>query len=100
MLVAHWPDSRRDSSIGPLSLQGMFYYSARSYLIPAVGQITIGQASIEALFIESLTSKGISVDRPIVPSSLEISQDPEELLDPSSYPVKVLEILIPTRHYF
>ncbi|KAG2103083.1 FAD binding domain-containing protein [Suillus discolor] len=53
-------------------------------------KITIAQASIEALFVESLKSQGISVDRPIVPSSLEISQDPAELLDPSSYPVKVV----------
>lgn len=100
MLVAHWPGCRRDSSNGPLSLQGMFYYSAHSHLIHTVEQITIAQASIEALFIESLKSQGISVDRPIVPSSLEISQDPEELLDPSAYPVKVLEILIPTRRYY
>ncbi|KAG2137580.1 FAD binding domain-containing protein [Suillus bovinus] len=53
-------------------------------------KITISQASIEAVFLESLKSQGISVDRPIVPSSLEISQDPEELLDPSSYPAKVV----------
>ncbi|KAG2742976.1 hypothetical protein P692DRAFT_20810977 [Suillus brevipes Sb2] len=60
-------------------------------------KITIAQASIEALFIESLKSQGISVDRPIVPSSLEISQDPEELLDPSSYPVKVvLDHILPS----
>jgi phenol 2-monooxygenase len=78
----------------------MFYHSAHSHLISAVEQITIAQASIEALFIESLKSQGISVDRPIVPSSLEISQDPKELLDPSSYPVKVLEILIPRRRYY
>ncbi|KAG1771531.1 FAD binding domain-containing protein [Suillus occidentalis] len=60
-------------------------------------KITIAQASIEALFIESLKSQGISVDRPIVPSSLEISQDPEELLDPSAYPVKVvLDHILPS----
>ncbi|KAG1774156.1 FAD binding domain-containing protein [Suillus placidus] len=60
-------------------------------------KITIAQASIEALFIESLKSQGISVDRPIVPSSLEISEDPKELLDPSSYPVKVvLDHILPS----
>jgi hypothetical protein len=37
MLAAHWSGSRRDSSIGPLSLQGMFYHSDHSYLIPTVG---------------------------------------------------------------
>lgn len=60
-------------------------------------KITIDQGSIESLFIESLKSQGISVDRPIAPSSLEISQDPEELLDPSSYPVKVvLDHILPS----
>ncbi|KAG2075534.1 hypothetical protein BDR04DRAFT_1228533 [Suillus decipiens] len=53
-------------------------------------KITIDQGSIESMFIESLKSQGLSVDRPMAPSSLEISQDPEELLDPSSYPVKVV----------
>ncbi|KAJ8589553.1 hypothetical protein M405DRAFT_817777 [Rhizopogon salebrosus TDB-379] len=53
-------------------------------------KITIGQSRIEALFMDSMKSRGVTVDRPIVPSSLEISEDPEELLDPSSYPVKVV----------
>ncbi|KAG2363152.1 FAD binding domain-containing protein [Suillus spraguei] len=53
-------------------------------------KITIDQGSIESMFIESLKSQGLSVDRPMAPSSLEISEDPEELLDPSSYPVKVV----------
>lgn len=60
-------------------------------------KITIDQGSIESLFIESLKSQGISVDRPMAPSSLEISQDPEELLDPSTYPVKVvLDHILPS----
>jgi phenol 2-monooxygenase len=60
-------------------------------------KITIDQGSIESLFVESLKSQGISVDRPMAPSSLEISQDPEELLDPSTYPVKVvLDHILPS----
>ncbi|KAG1850915.1 FAD binding domain-containing protein [Suillus subluteus] len=58
-------------------------------------KITIDQGSIESLFIESMKSQGVSVDRPIAPSSLEISEDPEELLDPSAYPVKVVLDHIP-----
>ncbi|OJA18319.1 hypothetical protein AZE42_02806 [Rhizopogon vesiculosus] len=58
-------------------------------------KITIGQSRIEALFMDSMKSRGVTVDRPIVPSSLEISEDPEELLDPSSYPVKVVLDYIP-----
>lgn len=74
----------------------MFCRLPPSYLSDAVSQITIAQGTIEALFIDSLKSHGVTVDRPIVPSSLEISEDPEELLSPSSYPVKVLDILIQT----
>jgi hypothetical protein len=74
----------------------MFYHLSPSYLIDVVAQITIGQSRIEALFMDSMKSRGVTVDRPIVPSSLEISEDPEELLDPSSYPVKVLGVLILT----
>jgi len=50
--------------------------------------------------MDSMESHGVTVDRPIVPSSLEISEDPKELLDPSSYPVKVLAVLILTLCYF
>lgn len=32
---------------------------------------------------------GVEVDRPIVPTALEISEDEELLKDPKAYPVKV-----------
>lgn len=63
-------------------------------MLDVFSQITIAQSTIEALFIDSLKSQEVIVDRPIVPSSLEISEDSEELLSSSAYPVKVLDILI------
>lgn len=50
------------------------------------------------MFKDSMKTRGVTVERPIVPSSLEISEDPEELLDPSSYPIKVLEVVILTEY--
>ena len=36
-----------------------------------------------------MSSWGVEVERPITPTCLEISNDPKELVDPSSHPVKV-----------
>lgn len=37
---------------------------------------------------------GVGVERPRRPSAIEISEDPNELSSPSSYPVKVSSLLI------
>ena len=52
-------------------------------------KVTLHQGAIEAIFLDSMTSFGVHVERPLVPTSLEISDDPKELADPHSYPVKV-----------
>ena len=39
--------------------------------------------------IDSMATMGVNVDRPIVPTSMELSTDEAELKDPQSYPVKV-----------
>lgn len=39
--------------------------------------------------MDSMRSMGLEIDRPVVPTSLEISTDEAELLDPQSHPVKV-----------
>ena len=36
-----------------------------------------------------MSSWGVEVERPITPTCLEIPNDPKELADPSSHPVKV-----------
>ena len=40
-----------------------------------------------------MSSYGVEVERPITPTCLEISNDPNELADPSSHPVKVRSCL-------
>lgn len=35
---------------------------------------------------------GLQVDRPVVPISLQLSEDPKELADPHAYPIKVRSI--------
>lgn len=47
------------------------------------------QGDIESIFIDSMASMGVSVERPITPKSIEVSTDEGELRDPTSHPVKV-----------
>lgn len=47
------------------------------------------QGDIESIFIDSMASMGLRTDRPVAPSSIEVSTDEAELMDPTSNPVKV-----------
>lgn len=51
--------------------------------------MTLHQGAIEAIFLDTMRSMGLEVDRPAIPTSLEISTNEKELLDPQAYPVKV-----------
>ena len=51
--------------------------------------MTLHQGAIEAIFLDSLGSMGIMVDRPIEPTSIELSTNEAVLRDPHSYAVKV-----------
>ncbi|KAF7794984.1 hypothetical protein EIP86_006127 [Pleurotus ostreatoroseus] len=53
-------------------------------------ETTMHQGHIESIFIDSMTSIGFKVDRPVAPSSMEVSTDEADLADPTSYPVKVV----------
>ena len=52
-------------------------------------EVTLHQGEIESLFLDSMKKEGLQVERPIVPTSLQISEDPKEVADPDAYPVKV-----------
>ena len=52
-------------------------------------EVTLHQGEIESLFLDSMKREGLQVERSIVPTSLQISEDPKELADPHAYPVKV-----------
>lgn len=52
-------------------------------------QVTLHQGAIEQIFVDSLTSMGVTVERPMVPVSIQLSEDSAELADPNSHPVKV-----------
>ena len=52
-------------------------------------EATLHQGEIESIFLDSMKKEGLQVERPIVPIALQISDDPRELADPHSYPVKV-----------
>ncbi|KIK81429.1 hypothetical protein PAXRUDRAFT_15250 [Paxillus rubicundulus Ve08.2h10] len=51
--------------------------------------VTLHQAAIESILLDSMSQRGVKVDRPVVPSVIEVSEDVEELASMSSYPVKV-----------
>jgi phenol 2-monooxygenase (NADPH) len=52
-------------------------------------KVTLHQGEIESLFLDSMRKEGLQVERPIVPISLQISDDPKEIADPHAYPIKV-----------
>ena len=52
-------------------------------------EATLHQGEIESLFLDSMRKDGLEVERPIVPISLQISEDPKEIDDPHAYPIKV-----------
>ncbi|TDL26709.1 hypothetical protein BD410DRAFT_825808 [Rickenella mellea] len=52
-------------------------------------EITLHQGAIEAIFLDSLRTKGVEIDRPIQPTAIELSTNEEELKDPHSHPIKV-----------
>ncbi|KAF9220325.1 hypothetical protein BS17DRAFT_787540 [Gyrodon lividus] len=51
--------------------------------------VTLHQGAIESMFLESMSQHGAKVDRPVIPSAIEVSEDAGELASTSSYPVKV-----------
>ncbi|KZT07230.1 uncharacterized protein LAESUDRAFT_120001 [Laetiporus sulphureus 93-53] len=53
-------------------------------------EVTLHQGAIEAIFLDSMTSLGIEVERPVMPTSIELSQDDAILKDPSMHAVKVV----------
>ena len=52
-------------------------------------QVTLHQGAIESIFLDSMASMSVSVDRPIIPTSVEISTEESVLKDPHSYPITV-----------
>ncbi|EEB89627.1 hypothetical protein MPER_12256, partial [Moniliophthora perniciosa FA553] len=52
-------------------------------------EVTLHQGAIEAIFLDNMKAVGVQVDRPIIPTSIQISDDPSVLEDPQSYPVRV-----------
>ncbi|KAH7903180.1 FAD binding domain-containing protein [Hygrophoropsis aurantiaca] len=52
-------------------------------------EITLHQGAIEAIFLDSMKARGVTVERPVVPTSIKLSAEEDELRDPDSYPVQV-----------
>ncbi|PPQ64352.1 hypothetical protein CVT24_008421 [Panaeolus cyanescens] len=53
-------------------------------------EITLHQGAIEAIFLDSMRSLNVEVERPVIPSSIEISADQAILNDPEAYAVKTV----------
>ncbi|KAH9851893.1 FAD binding domain-containing protein [Lenzites betulinus] len=52
--------------------------------------VTLHQGAIEAIFHDDMRPQGLDIDRPTIPTSIELSEDEAELKDPQAYPVKVV----------
>ncbi|KAI0352095.1 hypothetical protein OH77DRAFT_1561952 [Trametes cingulata] len=51
---------------------------------------TLHQGHVEGIIIDDMESRGLVVDRPTIPTSIELGDDDEQLKDPAGYPVKVM----------
>ncbi|OJA21186.1 hypothetical protein AZE42_12892 [Rhizopogon vesiculosus] len=51
--------------------------------------ILLHQGGIESIFTDSMAGHGLTIDRPVAPALIELSNDSEQLADMFSYPVKV-----------
>ncbi|KAK0501667.1 FAD binding domain-containing protein [Armillaria luteobubalina] len=52
-------------------------------------EVTLHQGAIEAIFLDSLRSMGVHVERPVVPIAMEITEDHLERSDPNAHAVRV-----------
>ncbi|KIL69101.1 hypothetical protein M378DRAFT_70250 [Amanita muscaria Koide BX008] len=53
-------------------------------------EFLLHQGGIEAIFLDSMKTVGVEVERPIEPTSIQLTtNDPEVLKDPTSHPVRV-----------
>lgn len=53
-------------------------------------QATLHQGAIESIFLDSMRKEGVEVERPILPTSIEISRDEKLAKDPKAHAVKVV----------
>ncbi|KAG1848094.1 FAD binding domain-containing protein [Suillus subalutaceus] len=53
-------------------------------------ELTLHQGAIQDIFADSMISLGVKVERSTIPTSIELSKDENELMDPASYPVRVV----------
>ena len=56
---------------------------------PDISQVTRHQGGVEALFRNSMATKGVVVEQPVIPTAIELSHAKADLEDPKAYPVKV-----------
>jgi phenol 2-monooxygenase len=52
-------------------------------------EVALHQGAIESIFLDSMRALGVEVERSTAPTSIEISNDENELADPASHPVRV-----------
>ncbi|KAG9313144.1 putative monooxygenase [Chiua virens] len=52
-------------------------------------ELALHQGGIESIFLDSMKSLGVEVERSTMPTAIELSTDEAELANPTSHPVKV-----------
>ncbi|KAF8141461.1 FAD binding domain-containing protein [Boletus edulis] len=52
-------------------------------------ELALHQGGIESIFLDSMKSLGVEVERSTIPTEIKLSTDEAELADPTSHPVKV-----------
>ncbi|KAH9945759.1 hypothetical protein B0H21DRAFT_822837 [Amylocystis lapponica] len=69
-------------------------YGIADRLIEQAAQLhmaaTLHQGGIEGIFLDSMRVCGVEVERAIVPTAIQVSEDISELQDPTAHPVRVV----------
>ncbi|KAG6829067.1 hypothetical protein H0H92_005841 [Tricholoma furcatifolium] len=80
--------------IQPRTIEVLQSYGLADRLLAEANQLhqvaTLHQGAIEDIFLDSMKGMGVEVSRPIVPTSIQISETEEDLSDPEAYPVRVV----------
>ncbi|KAJ7580156.1 FAD binding domain-containing protein [Mycena floridula] len=62
-------------------------------------EVTLHQGAIEAIFLDSMASANLTIDRPTIPTSISISEDEAVVNDPTQYGMDIdFKLLVELKH--
>ena len=86
---AHGGRARADRAL-PIQGALRLFTCNRAQTAEDDGQVTLNQGAIESIFLDSMATMGLEVERPVAPTSIQLATDESVLKDPHSYAATVV----------